>query len=216
MNDLLQSKKLLENKIALTNGNIERKKKEFDRLQKEANEVQLIIEALVVERWKDQASLDAVNEEISRIPTLGRRIHEAKKVMCILPFILLSMVCFSQPFLGMEAGNRLGLNAGYDYHNVVLKAGALIPYTPTTTLSNITYASVGYQIGFITPLIGIAHYHVTEIKTDPVEIKKTVLIYSLEVGKDFTTINNIPYRLYLFGTHAENNFYGAGLRIYIK
>jgi hypothetical protein len=136
--------------------------------------------------------------------------------MCILPLILLSLVCFSQPFISGEAGNRLGLNAGYNYNNVVLKAGALIPYTTTTTKSNITYASVGYQIGFITPLIGIAHYHVTKIKTDPIEIKKTVILYSLEIGKDFTPISQIPCRAYLFGTHAEKNFYGAGLRIFIK
>lgn len=143
------------------------------------------------------------------------------KKSIIIPLILLCFTAFSQPFVSGEAGNRLGLNAGYNYNNVVLKAGGLIPYTRTTTKSNITYAGLGYQIGFITPVVGIAHYHTTEFtelhgEVDPKEISKAVVLYSLEIGKDFTTINSSSYRLYFFGTHAENNFYGAGLRIKIK
>ena len=142
-----------------------------------------------------------------------------KKITFI--FLLTSFTAFSQPFVSGEAGNRLGINAGYNYNNVVLKAGGLFPYTRTTTKSNITYLSAGYKIGFITPLIGISGYHTTEFKElhgeiNPKEIRKTVVLYSLELGKNFTTINNNSYRLYLFGTHAENNFFGAGLRIKIK
>ncbi len=71
MNDLLNSKKLLENKISLTKGNIERKTKEFDRLKKEVEEMNNIIVRLNQELWKDEFSLEAVNEEISKIPTLN-------------------------------------------------------------------------------------------------------------------------------------------------
>lgn len=135
----------------------------------------------------------------------------------ILPLLFLYFTAFSQPFVSGEAGNRLGLNAGYNYHNVEVKVGGLVPYTRNALKSDVSYVSAGYQIGFITPLIGIAGYHVTQLRhEEPVEIKKTVLMYSLEVGKDFTTVNNSSFWVYLFGSHANDNFYGAGLRIFIK
>src|SRR5690242_10662957 len=71
MNDLQQSKRVLEDKIALTKGNIERKKREFERLTKEAQETSEIIVTLNQELWKDEFALEAVNEEISQIPTIA-------------------------------------------------------------------------------------------------------------------------------------------------
>jgi hypothetical protein len=69
-NNLQQSKDILEKKIALSKSLIARKKKDFDYHTEQANEAQLIIEGLVCEQWKDQAALDAVNEEINNIPTI--------------------------------------------------------------------------------------------------------------------------------------------------
>jgi hypothetical protein len=132
----------------------------------------------------------------------------------ILPLLFLCFTAFSQPFVSGEAGNRLGLNAGYNYHNVVLKVGGLVPYTRNALKSNVGYVSAGYQIGFITPYVGIAGYQVTNIHGH--EIKKTVLLCSLELGKDLQTAWGGDYRLYLSGTYANDIFYGMGLKIYIK
>ena len=89
MNDLQQARKLLEDKINLTNSLIARKKKDFDYHSKEADEIQLAIEALIVEKWKDQESLKAVNEEISQIPTLSRNL-------IALAFLFVPFFSFSQ------------------------------------------------------------------------------------------------------------------------
>ena len=92
MNDLQQAKKLLEDKISLTKGNIERKKKEFDRLQKEAEETNEIIVTLKQELWKDEFALEAVNEEISKIPTLNcsrEKLFKTIKETSIIALIFL-------------------------------------------------------------------------------------------------------------------------------
>lgn len=91
MNDLLQSKKLLENKIALTKGDIERKTKEFNRIMKEAEEMNNIIVALHQELWKDEFALEAVNEEISKIPTLNcsrEKLFKTIKETAVIALIL--------------------------------------------------------------------------------------------------------------------------------
>lgn len=71
MNDLQQSKILLEKKIELTKGNIARKEKEYKRLRDEIEEVDEIIVNLNRELWADEFALSAVNKEISEIPTLA-------------------------------------------------------------------------------------------------------------------------------------------------
>lgn len=71
MNDLQQSKILLEKKIELTKGNIARKEKEYKRLRNEIEELDEIIVNLNRELWADEFALEAVNKEISEIPTLA-------------------------------------------------------------------------------------------------------------------------------------------------
>lgn len=147
-----------------------------------------------------------------------------KKSMIFFPLILLCFQALPQAFVSGEAGTRLGINAGYIYKNAVIKAGGLFPYTRTESLSNITYAALGYQIGNkinITPLVGISHYHTTDFEKyyaggDPKTINKVGLLYSIEAGKDMTSGWGGSYRIYLFTTYSEEVFYGAGLRIFIK
>lgn len=145
--------------------------------------------------------------------------------MILFPLLLLCLCASSQTFVSGEAGTRLGLNAGYDYHNLIFKGGALLSYTRTEKKSYVAYAAIGYKIGGdinITPYIGIAHYHHTDFEKwyegicDPIIENKTTLLYSIEVGKNFTAPCNVDYRLYLFGVKSEDIYYGAGLRIFIK
>jgi len=158
-----------------------------------------------------------------------------KSIIFILIW-LLPLFSLPQPFFSMESGNRLGINAGYLFNNnLVFKGGALITYTRATQVSNISYASTGYEINisgeddqnfYITPLVGISHYHVTDFSKwvtggDPIEKNKTVLLASLEMGKKFSNYQEVfDWKVYgsyyLFITKAKELFYGAGLRLFIK
>jgi hypothetical protein len=224
MNALLESKQLLEAKIALSKSLIAKKKKDFDYHTEQANEFQLIIEGLVTEQWKDQAALNAINEQLNPIeeeeaPTLALQKSNPlwKELTACLAFLLLTSLCYSQAFVSGEAGNRMGINAGAIVHHMEFKGGSLFPYSRSTVVSNITYAEAGYQIGNnfeVTPLIGIAHYHDTVKGIQA--INKTVLATSIELGKDFTTAANHYGNYYLFITQAHSFFAGAGFKIYIK
>jgi hypothetical protein len=162
-----------------------------------------------------------------------RKFLKSTTLILIWLFPLFSL---SQPFFSVESGTRLGINTGYLFNdNLVFKGGALITYTRTTQVSNISYASTGYEINisgeddqnfYITPLIGISHYHVTDFSKwvtggDPVERNKTVLLTSLEIGKKFSNYQDVfDWKVYgsyyLFITKAKELFYGAGLRLFIK
>lgn len=222
MNDLLKSKQLLEAKISLSKSLIARKKKDFDYHTSQANEVQLIIEGLQCEQWKDQTSLDDVNKQlnpIEEIPTLAFQKNNPvfKDFAVTIILLLITSFSFAQAFISGEAANRMGINAGAIVHNVEVKGGALVPYTRSTVISNVTYLEAGYKFGNnfnITPLVGIAHYHNTIKGLQAID--KTVLSTSIEFGRDFETAANHYGNYYLFFTQAHSFFAGAGFKVYIK
>lgn len=165
MNDLLQSKKLLENKIALTKGNIERKKKEFDRLQKEAQETNDIIVTLHQELWKDEFALEAVNEEISKIPTpncsrekLFKIIKEtAVVILFCLPFFSNAQIGFHTEYSNKyKAG--CGIDIGHNFNNVYIGATAHLYFTNKRNVPTEADLVAGYNIGQFQPFISGGYY----------------------------------------------------------
>lgn len=218
MTTLQQSKIILEDQIAFKKDAIAKKKQLFDQLEgSAANEMQLEIEALIVEQWQDEAVLKAVNEEISRIPTLAYQ-----KVLTTIVAVFICLSAFSQAFIGGEATNHgVGMNAGYMLNKVQLQIGVHAPITSDKDKPFAGYGSVGYQISIndfsIIPAIGIAKYNTTDFSTDGgIEINKTVLFPSLEIGKESVAISGIKFRYYLFVDHAVKTFVGAGLKFFIQ
>jgi len=164
MNDLLNSKKLLENKIALTKGNIERKKREFDRLVKEAAETNEIIVTLHQELWQDEFALDAVNEEISRIPTLAQQKTNPlwKELMMCLAILLLTSFSFGQIGFHVEYSNKYkaggGIDIGHNFNNVYIGATAHLYFTNKRDVPTEADLVAGYTIGQFQPFISGGYY----------------------------------------------------------
>lgn len=141
---------------------------------------------------------------------------QSMKKCLLFPLLIAASSSFSQPFASMESGNRLGINIGYNYNNIIFKGGGMFPYTRVNTNSNVTYFQVGIKTAFITPMIGISHYHVTRLKNCDVEdVSKTSFIASIELGKNLETAWGGSYKPYIFCSHSVDLFYGAGLRIFI-
>lgn len=164
MNDLLQSKKLLENKIALTKGNIERKKREFDRLTKEAEETNEIIIRLNQELWQDEFALEAVNEEISKIPTLALQKTNPlwKELPMSLAFLLLTSFSFGQIGFHVEYSNKYktggGIDIGHNFNNVYVGATAHLYFTNKRDVPTEADLVAGYNIGQFQPFISGGYY----------------------------------------------------------
>lgn len=235
--NLIARRKLLKAAIAERQPNIQKLKDEFNFHTKEVNRLRFELSQhekaaaakefyflkLQTKQLEEQNQLNEVNRQINEIPTIARYEKTnpvfkdfAKAVVMILIF-LLPLITFAQPYVGMEAGNRMGINAGMIVHNIELKGGALFPYTRSTVISNITYAEIGYKFGSnfnLTPMAGISHYHNTVKGIQ--EINKTSLIASLEFGRDFTTAADHFGNYYLFASNAYKMFFGAGLKLYIK
>lgn len=131
--------------------------------------------------------------------------------VCLLCAAMITVTAtLAQPFVSMEAGNGIGINAGYA-KGVVIQAGLNVPYTRRADKPHIFYGSLGYEFGndfTIIPSIGISRYGM--------EINKTALLTSIEAGKNFTTQAEHYGRYYLYARHSVRMFYGAGLRIFIK
>lgn len=141
------------------------------------------------------------------------------KQFALFVCLLCATTAFTQPIVGMEAGNGIGINAGYT-KGITVQAGLNAPYTRRADQPHIFYASVGYEFGnefTIIPAVGISRYGITDFsKNDPLEINKTALLTSLDAGKKFKTISDHYGMYYLFARHSVRTFYGAGLRIFIK
>lgn len=110
MTTLQQTKILIEDQIAFKKDTIAKKKQLFDQLEgSAANEMQLEIEALIVEQWQDEAALKAVNEEISRIPTLA---YQKILTTIVAVFICLSAFCQDTiPARMVKISDRVWVNA---------------------------------------------------------------------------------------------------------
>lgn len=133
-----------------------------------------------------------------------------------------------QAYGSFELQDRgFGMNIGSLINRIDLRIGYEHPVSDNAAPS-IGYASAGFQFilsddedisPVITPSIGYTLYHTTDFsKYDVGEIiNKEVPLVSVELGKNFMTGSMCPYgRYYLFATHAEKTFIGAGLRIFIK
>lgn len=225
------------------NTEINRLEFELNKNKKAAEKTQFYFTKMQVRQLEDQKQLDEVNRQISEIPTIAR--HEktnpvfkdfAKAVVTVI-FMLLTSFAFSQTFFSIEAGNRMGFNVGHTFKNhIMFKGGILNPYQLSTDrISHITYVAAGYEIPLtheednnftLTPMAGVAHYHVGDFSKwfaggDPLEIDKTVLETSIELGKKFYTYKpgpdwNLYGSYYLFATHAQTFYYGIGIRAFIK
>jgi hypothetical protein len=152
-----------------------------------------------------------------------------KAFMPVIILFLIPVFSFAQGFMGMEVINHgFGVNGGYIVSNVQIKVGLNSGFSHKAGVPNMVYASGGYQVTLtnndennfsIIPSAGIASYHVTDLSSyhsggDAIDINKTALLTSIELGKDFTLGNEGRY--YIFYTHAIQSFFGAGLKIYIK
>jgi hypothetical protein len=194
MNDLQQARKLLEDKIALTKGNIERKKREFERLTKEAQETSEIIVTLNQELWKDEFALEAVNEEISRIPTLAvQKTNPLWKTFKIgLACLLLTSTSFGQAFIDFGGGAAqiikskevndctvpmMNISAGYQFSNIVI-AGVIEPsLSRVVNAPSYLGAKIGYNIrGFIPSVGALYNYR----NADDVSVNRWEIGYALK------------------------------------
>ena len=156
-NDLLQSKKLLEDKIALTKGNIE-------RLMKEAEEMNDIIVTLHQELWKDEFALEAVNEEISKIPTLEVQKTNPlwKSITMCLATLLLTSFSFGQIGFHVEYSNKYkaggGIDIGHNFNNVYIGTTAHLYFTNKRNVPTEADLIAGYNIGQFQPFISGGYY----------------------------------------------------------
>jgi|SRR5690348_4532218 len=194
MNDLQQTKKLLEDKIALTKSSIEQKQKEHDRHQKEAEELAGIIVNLNQELWRDEFALEAVNEEISQIPTLAvQKTNPLWKTFKIgLAFLLLTSTTFGQAFIDFSGGAAqvikskevndcvvpmMNISAGYQFSNIVI--GGVVEPSLSRVVNAPSYlgAKVGYNIrGFIPSVGALYNYR----NADDVSMNRWEVGYALK------------------------------------
>lgn len=177
MNDLQQSKILLEKKIELTKGNIARKEKEYKKLRSEIEELDDIIINLNKELWADEFALEAVNKEISEIPTLAVQKTNplfktfAKGIAVLfLTLFSFSALCQYEPTSFALFGTQVGYSAkyhsaqggffgGYKFNNNYVGLNTIIPFTskrsvPTAT-AGIEYS---YAIGSVAPYVTGEYY----------------------------------------------------------
>lgn len=221
MNDLQQARKLLEDKIALTNSLITRKKKDFDYHSKEADEIQLAIEVLIVEKWKDQESLKAVNEEISQIPTLAvQKTNSLWKTFKIgLAFLLLTSTTFGQAFIDFGGGaakvsnnifGALAMTAGYQTGDFIIQGEVNPELSDNATASKYLGISTGYQIGKLIPYIG---YYRRLMSNDNKDLNGYNVGYSLEYYNELGEHGGYYFKIMYINNSAIASI-GAKIKIF--
>lgn len=115
------------------------------------------------------------------------------KKITLIVLILLPLLSSAQAFFGIGLGNTANLYTGAKINQaktgnaVVLSAGIYAPWKSTNT-PFMPYAAAGYQAGWFTPAIGIAHHsYSAPAKEFYNKTSGTHLLTSLEIGKDINS-----------------------------
>ncbi len=136
----------------------------------------------------------------------------------LLTILLLISTAYAQPFIGVIAGNTIGVKVGFLSDDlIVLNAAFDLPYS-SQEKAKIFSINAGRQFGDvynITPTIGGAYLKSKDFSEydqggQIKEIEKVKLIYGLEAGKD---INN--GRLFIESRYCDRFYYSAGVKFFL-
>jgi len=149
----------------------------------------------------------------------NQKLNKMKKAITIV-ILVLSITTYSQPFLGIAAGNGIIYHAGYKSGNIETTVSHRMPFNKNDQ-PNITTLSACYQIlGIFTPSIGISNYRVKDFanyNADPTgkaaieQISKILPNFGIEVGQ-----SKHMGRYFIQVNYCKVVYYGIGIKVYFE
>ena len=141
-----------------------------------------------------------------------------KKLLIYLSVSLISIISYSQAFIGVQINSMgAGLNLGIEVNNVSVIAGYNMPFLKAT-MPGLYYLETGYTYKFteqepfsVSMYAGAAAAQSKIILKDNTTLdnNRVVPIVNLEIGKDWNT-----GRLFVTCGYATKLYYGVGIKAF--